>query len=247
MGNQLDETTGPVNPEGRDVNVIDRQLKVTIGFGTKIFELCLWIIGILVAVGLGIVFVGDPILVALIGIAGLIPGLIFQFMKQKALEYLRKLEQKIQADASQIDNFIEQRAQILQNLARLVERSIELDKDVMKTVAAYRGGVNPNADSARNEASMALDGLQARINLAFEAYPELRAQENINDAMRQNSNLQKEITATRVLYNDTIRMWNQDIFAWPTKIIVAAKQGFTTRIPFIASAESKSQARGTYF
>lgn len=247
MGNQLDEITGPVNPEGRDINVIDRQLKVTIGFGTKIFELSLWVLGVLVAVALGIVFVGDPILVVLIGLAGLIPGLIFQFMKQKALEYLRKLEQKVQADASQIDNFIEQRAQILQNLARLLEKSIDLDKDVMKTVAAYRSGMNPNSDSARNEASMTLDGIQARINLAFEAYPELRAQENINDAMRQNSNLQKEITATRVLYNDTVRMWNQDIFAWPTKIIVAAKQGFTTRIPFIASAETRAQARGTYF
>jgi LemA protein len=247
LGNQLDEITGPVNPEGRDINVIDRQLKVTIGFGTKIFELSLWVLGVLVAVALGIVFVGDPILVVLIGLAGLIPGLIFQFMKQKALEYLRKLEQKVQADASQIDNFIEQRAQILQNLARLLEKSIDLDKDVMKTVAAYRSGMNPNSDSARNEASMTLDGIQARINLAFEAYPELRAQENINDAMRQNSNLQKEITATRVLYNDTVRMWNQDIFAWPTKIIVAAKQGFTTRIPFIASAETRAQARGTYF
>jgi LemA protein len=235
LGNQLDEITGPVNPEGRDINVIDRQLKVTIGFGTKIFELSLWVLGVLVAVALGIVFVGDPILVVLIGLAGLI------------LEYLRKLEQKVQADASQIDNFIEQRAQILQNLARLLEKSIDLDKDVMKTVAAYRSGMNPNSDSARNEASMTLDGIQARINLAFEAYPELRAQENINDAMRQNSNLQKEITATRVLYNDTVRMWNQDIFAWPTKIIVAAKQGFTTRIPFIASAETRAQARGTYF
>jgi LemA protein len=226
VGNELDEVTGPVNADGRDTNVIDRQLKVTIGSGTKFFELALWVGGIF--------------------LAGIF-GLIFQFMKQNALAYFRKLEQKIQADASQIDNFLEQRVVILQNLARLLDKSIDLDKDVMKTVAAYRGGVNPNADQVRNEASAAMDGIQARINLAFEAYPELRAQENINDAMRQNSTLQKEITAARVLYNDTVTMWNQDIYSWPTKIIVAAKEGYTTRIPYTASAEVKAQARGTFF
>jgi LemA protein len=42
-------------------------------------------------------------------------------------------------------------------------------------------------------------------------------------------------------------MWNQDIYSWPTKIIVAAKEGYTTRIPYTASAETKAQARGTFF
>jgi LemA protein len=247
MANELDEVTGPVNSEGRDVNVIDKQLKVTIGAGTKFFELGLWVGGIVLAAVIGISATGDAAKGALYALAGVIPGLIFQFMKQNALAYFRKLQQKIQADASQIDNFLEQRVQILQNLTRLLDKSIDLDKDVMKTVAAYRGGVNPNADAIRNEASAAMDSVQARINLAFEAYPNLKAQDNINDAMRQNSTLQKEITAARVLYNDSVAMWNADIFSWPTKIIVAAKQGYSTRIPYTASAEVKAQARGTFF
>jgi LemA protein len=65
--------------------------------------------------------------------------------------------------------------------------------------------------------------------------------------MRQNSYLQKEITAARSLYNDTVARWNQDIFAWPTKRIVAARTGQTTRIPFTASAEMKKAARSTFF
>lgn len=85
--------------------------KVEVGTGSLIFEVALWILGIL-------------------------PGLIFLFMKINALAYLRKLQQKIQADASQIDNYLEQRVVILQNVVGLVEKSIDLDKDVMKTVAA---------------------------------------------------------------------------------------------------------------
>ena len=65
--------------------------------------------------------------------------------------------------------------------------------------------------------------------------------------MKQNMYLQREITAARELYNDTVNAWNRDIFAWPTKQIVAAKMGYTTRIPFIASKEIKEKAKGVFF
>jgi LemA protein len=247
MANELDEITGPTNPEGRDVNVIDKQLKVEVGAGTKFFEVALWVLGPVVAFGIGFASTQKAGTAALAAVAGLLPGLIFQFMKTNALAYFRKLEQKIQADVSQIDNYIEQRAVILRNLARLLDKSIDLDKDVMTSVAAYRGGVNPNSDAERNKVAGQLDGMFSRINLAFENYPNLKAQDNIADAIRQNSYLQKEITAARTLYNDTVTRWNQDIFAWPTKIIVAAKRGYTTRIPFTTSQENKQAARGTFF
>ena len=83
--------------------------------------------------------------------------------------------------------------------------------------------------------------------LAFENYPDLQAHQEIRDAMQQNMYLQREITAARELYNDTITTWNRDIFVWPTKMIVAAKQGYTTRIPFAASQEIKAKAKGVFF
>lgn len=247
MGNELDETTGPTNSAGRDINVIDKQLKVEIGFGTKVFELAVWIVGVLLAFAVGFAATSNIGAAIAISIVGVIPGLVFQLLKTNALSYLRKLQQKIQADASQIDNYLEQRVVILENLAGLLAKSIDLDKDVMKTISAYRGGINPNQDSNRNEASAALDSVASRINVAFEAYPELRAQENIAEAMRQNSYLQKEITAARTLYNDTVTTWNQEIYSWPIHQIVAAKAGYTTRIPFIASAETRDAARKTFF
>ncbi len=245
MANELDEMQGPINPAGQDVYVINKQIPVQIGTGTRIFELSIWIVGVLVALGIGLVSGAEPIGVALITLLGLVPGLIFQYMKTTALAYLRKLQQKVQADASQIDNFLEQRVIILENLADLLSTSIDLDKDVMKSVAALRSGVTGDAD--RNQRSAAIDGAFARVNLAFEAYPELRAQANIAEAMRQNAYTQKEITAARTLYNDTVTRWNQDIFSWPTKQIVAAKAGYTTRIPFTAAEEVKVAARGRFF
>ncbi len=65
--------------------------------------------------------------------------------------------------------------------------------------------------------------------------------------MQQNSYLQREITAAREVYNDTVNVWNRDVFAWPTKQIVAAKNGYTTRIPFAVDAETKEAARADFF
>lgn len=247
MGNEIDEATGSTDQNGRDINVINKQIRVEVGNESTIFEIALWLVGTIP----GIIILTTDAMPVLQGVgvlaAGFLPGVIFQFMKISALAYLRRLQQKVQADASQIDNYLEQRVIILQNVVGLVEKSIELDKDVMKSVAAYRAGRLPTTDTGRNAASQELDGIFSRVNVAFEAYPELKAQATLADAMRQNSYLQKEITAARTLYNDTVAMWNQEIFRWPTNQIVAARAGYTTRIPFIASAETKAEARGTFF
>jgi len=221
MANELDELNDFVNPAGRDVNVIEKQLPVKVGFGSLLFEILLWCLGI-------------------------IPGVIFLFMKINAANYFSQLQQKIQADASQIDNFLEQRVQILQNVAPLVSKAIDLDKDVMKSVAAYRSGLALD-DAGRNQLSSDLDSSFARLFPQIEAYPELKAHSTIADAMRQNSYLQQEITAARTLYNDTVTLWNISLYEWPTKMIVAAKKGYTTRIPFAASAEVKAKAREVFF
>ena len=71
MSQQLDETM--VNTEGKDVNVIQQKLQVKVGFGSKLFEIVLWCLLI-------------------------IPGLIFQYRKVKADNYLQQLQQQKHKD-----------------------------------------------------------------------------------------------------------------------------------------------------
>ena len=221
MANMLDEETGPIREEGKDVNVIAKQLPVKVGVGSTIFEVLLWVLGI-------------------------IPGVVFLFKKIKAGTYLRQLEQKIQHDASQIDNYLEQRVVILSNLAKLVDKSVALDKETFTAIAQARSGKVTDGDQM-TEALKRADAVEAKLNLQIEAYPELKSHNEIADAIQQNSYLQREITAAREQYNDTIKTWNTQIQIWPTNMIVAAKAGYTTRIPFIASKEVKDKARDVFF
>lgn len=249
MANTLDEMTGPVNDNGRDIHVIEKQLPVKIGVGSRLFEVALWIV-IPILVVLFVLIAGstlaNPGLVLFIGcLVGILPGVIFIFAKIKARNYFSQLEQRIQAEASNIDNYLEQRVQILQNVVGIVDRAVELDKDVMKSVAALRSGINNG--KSRNDISQQIDTVANNLFPRVEAYPELKAHNALADAMQQNSYLQREITAARTVYNSRVTQWNTDIFAWPTKMIVAAEQHYTTRIPFTASAETRAKAREKFF
>ena len=220
MANQLDElSTVDTREEGLDTHVIAKRLPVTVGVGSLIFEIMLWVLGI-------------------------IPGLIFLLLKVKADNHFQQLQQRIQHNASQIDNYLEQRVIVLQNCAKLLDKAIDLDKSTYENIAKYRSGMG---DEARNDVASAIDSVSRSINVAVENYPDLQAHKEILDAMKQNMYLQREITAARELYNDTINAWNRDIFKWPSKMIVAARKGYSTRLPFIASAETKQQARATFF
>ena len=220
MANQLDELNPEVREEGLETNVIAKKLPAKVGAGSTVFEILLWVLGI-------------------------IPGIVFLIMKVKAKNYFDQLQQKIQSQASQIDNYLEQRVVVLQNCARLLDKAIDLDKSTFENIAKYRSG--NTGDEGRNELASSVDALSRDVNIAFENYPDLKAHNEIASAMQQNMYLQREITAARELYNDTVAAWNRDIFAWPTKAIVASKNGYTTRIPFIASKEIKEQARGVFF
>ena len=163
MANQLDElSTEHIREEGLDTHVIAKKIPAKVGFGSTIFEIILWILGI-------------------------IPGIIFLIKKIKAKNYFQQLEQKIQHNASQIDNYLEQRVLVLQNCAKLLDKAIDLDKSTFEAIAKYRSGAS---DEVRNDVASKMDGLANDINIALENYPDLKAHDQIADAMRQNMYLQ---------------------------------------------------------
>ena len=226
MANELDETdVSTVNEQGRDVHVIDKKVPVKLDGADKAVNVLVWFL--------------PPI----------IGGVIYTFRKTKARNYLQQLQQKIQAAASTIDNYQLQRVTILQNLAKLIERATELDKSTFTAIAGLRSGNGGAAvdDESRNALQSGLDAAQRSINVAFEAYPNLQAHAEIRDAIQQNAYLQQEITAAREAYNDQVLRWNTEIFQHWAKKFVAAQAGYTTRIPFIASAEVKAASEGTFF
>lgn len=219
MANELDEVTGPVEPKGRDINVIQKQIEIKTGGGTVFFIVMLFVLG-------------------------LIPGIIWLFVKMSRQSYLDKLQQKINHNASQVDNYLVQKGEVLKNAAGLLGKAIDLDKSIFSEFAKARGAADGN-DLSKKNAKLAQ--IQKKVQVAFERYPDLKAHDTIADCMQKTDYLTREITAARDVYNDTVLQWNGEIQKWPTNKYIASKRKWTTRIPFTASAEEKAAGRATYF
>lgn len=239
MGNMLNELDEEIREEGRDVNVIAKQIKVETDTSIQILIWALYLVG-LGLIGFGII----QKIYYLIPVGILIPAFVYTNLKKQE-SYFSQLEQRIQQSASQIDNYLEQRVIVLQNTAKLLEKAVDLDKTVFSEIAKMRAG--NIQETERNEIQAKLDKAYRGLNLTVENYPDLKSHMEIRDAMQQNLYLQREITAAREVYNDNTGIWNREIFEWPFKKYVAAKKGYTTRIPFIASKEIKERAREVFF
>ena len=91
MAPQLDELDKSLeNTEGLRVHVIEKKVPVELDGMDKFINIGVWFLFI-------------------------IGGIVYMFKKAKAKTYFKQLEQKIQHDASTIDNYMVQRVTILKN------------------------------------------------------------------------------------------------------------------------------------
>lgn len=169
--------------------IVNNEIKPVIGQGSKVFEVALWVLGI-------------------------VPGLVLLAKKAKARNYFAALEQRIRATAAQIDVYLEQRAEILAGVAALTPLTV--------TYSAQRNYTSGQLDRAYQE-------LERNAGAGVPVTPE------IANALKANRRVEREITAARTLYNDTVGLWNADIFMWPTKMMVACEDGLKTKPLFVTS------------
>ena len=89
MGNPLDEVTGPVNEQGREVRVIEKQLPVEIGPGSTVFEIAVYVSGFAVAAVIQFL-VKPPWEIwgyLILWVAAFLPAVIYALMKIRAKNY----------------------------------------------------------------------------------------------------------------------------------------------------------------
>lgn len=248
MDTMLDFSASEENKAKNEVYVAQRSIPIERdGSAVALY----WGVGLAGVAALAYLLAKRPLDAALVpnllaGLGALVPFALLFWRKKATASHFQGLMQKINGLASEIDNYIDQQIDILKNVAPLVEKSVELDKDVMKSVAAFRGGVditNENRNAVAGQVSATYRALVPHM----EAYPELKAHAVIAEAMQKAEHLRKEITAARTLYNDRVTQWNREVFEWPVKRMVAAEERYRTLVPFAIDAGRKEGAHQVFF
>lgn len=152
----------------------------------------------------------------------LIPGIIFIFMKKKAKKYLNELKTQLDDCYALLNDIINQRIDTLHEIDSFAKCSFsEISKDL-----------------PINEKGLLIEKAFKEAKKFIDENPELKIQLEIN------SNLKRELVSIRATYNNLVLRWNKEIFLWPTKQIVAAKEGYTTEVTYNVLDEIKVNAKG---
>lgn len=155
-------------------------------------------------------------------VVGIIPlgASIFWLVKRK--NDLNKMQIKINESASGIDVQLQKRFDTLTKLVDSVKNHVRFNSEIFSDIAALRSGNINNKNLAQK--SKAIDNLSRAINFTMESYPQLGADDSVAKLMNEISMIERELAASRRLYNANVTTFNQLIYTFPTSVIAARKK-----------------------
>jgi len=120
-----------------------------------------------------------------------------------------------------VDAVLKKRFDLIPNLVASVSQYMEHEKSTLEKVTEYRAQAMKPGIS--DEAKIALDAklttALGAINIAMEAYPDLKANENVMHLQRSLNEIEEQISAARRAYNQAVTDLNNAIEMFPTNLI----------------------------
>lgn len=134
----------------------------------------------------------------------------------------------------------QRRADLVPNLVATVKGAAENEKSILVQVTQARAGIV----NAKTPEDLELAGRQINtaINLAFEAYPQIRSTENFQDLQSQLEGTENRINVARTRYNESVASYNTYVRGYFKKMALnmfGSGEDFSVRKGFEASAGSE--------
>ncbi len=125
---------------------------------------------------------------------------------------LIRMIEAINNNNKQIDIQLDRRYKVFESLINVVKNYMDYEKSTLKDVVALRNqaqqaqaaGDQPTRIAAENEISK----IASNINLVFEQYPDLKANQNALQLQEEIVNTENKLAYAKQAYNDSIEQYN---------------------------------------
>lgn len=160
----------------------------------------------------------DGIYIVLIVVAILIIFPLVWYVS--TMNSLRRLEVKVNESESGIDVALTKRFDVITKMVNTVKGYAKHEKETLENVTKWRSGKPGSMNMADKQEFMTkMDTLQAGINVAIEAYPDLKAQKSFATLQASITDVEEHLQAARRLYNSNVSVINSRIVTFPTSIV----------------------------
>lgn len=175
---------------------------------------------------------GLIIIIAIVAVLGL--GGIFSYNGMKNAEL------RVNAAYGQVENQMQRRADLIPNLVETVKGYAKHEQQIITEITQARtalaGAATPEAKDAANTA---LGGALGRLLAITESNPELKANQQYIELMRELSGAENRIAVARRDYNDAILQYNSKTQTFPG-VMLAGMFGFQPKAQFAADPGAKA-------
>lgn len=150
-----------------------------------------------------------------------------------AYNRLIRLRNEITNAFAQIDVQLKRRHDLIPNLVEVARKFLEHERDTLERVTAARAQVmaatdlvktRPNQSGPIQSLSMAegvLANAMTQFKAVIEAYPELKADQNMRELSEELTHTENKVAFSRQLFNDVTLDYNNAAHQFPTNVVAS--------------------------
>ncbi len=164
---------------------------------------------------------------------------------------LIRLIEAVRNNQKQIDIQLDRRFKVFESLINVVKKYMDYEQTTLKDVVALRSQAEKAKASgdqqSRIDAENKISGIASNLNLVFEQYPQLKANENCMQLQEEIVSTENKLAYAKQSYNDSIERYNATKKSFFTAMVVAIFKGkLDFDYPYWQLSEAKVAEQESY-
>lgn len=169
------------------------------------------------------------------------------------LTYNRLIAQieTVRNNQKQIDIQLDRRFKVFESLINVVKKYMDYEQTTLKDVVALRNQAQQAKASGDEKSRIAAENkisdIASHINVVFEQYPDLKANQNVMQLQEEIVSTENKLAFAKQSFNDSIEIYNANKKSFPANAIVTTFRGkLDFDFPYWQLSEQKVAEQESY-
>jgi LemA protein len=157
----------------------------------------------------------------------------------------------VKNNQKQIDIQLDRRFKVFESLINVVKKYMDYEQTTLKDVVALRNKAeqakNAGDEKTRIDAENKISTIASNLNLVFEQYPDLKANQNAMQLQEEIVSTENKLAYAKQSYNDSIEIYNANKKSFPANVVVTTFKGkLDFDFPYWQLSEAKIAEQESY-